>query len=404
MAKITGTSGADTLTGTGGNDIIRGLAGDDILFGLAGVDQLEGGSGNDRLSGGQGSDLLEGSSGDDTYEVDTPGDRIVEGRNQGIDAVEAFFSFTLSANLEVLVLKGAGNINGTGNASNNTLVGNSGTNLLKGLAGNDRLSGGRSGNDTLDGGQGSDTLSGSFGDNTFIIDNVGDRIENAGPGVDTVQSDVDFQLPSDIENLILLKKAREGIGNELTNQITGNGADNTLIGGHGNDALDGQNGRDTIIGGRGSDTLFGNIGQDTLDGGQGSDNLKGGAGNDTLTGGGGNDQFIYSTGAGFRDSDIGVDRITDFRANQDLIQLSRTTFGLSSIPGFGFDVASEFAVVANNDLAQNSAARIVFSRGSRTLFYNPNGTNLGFGDASRSGAFVVLNTPSLSPFDVLVVA
>ncbi len=404
MAEITGTSGNDTLTGGGNNDIIQGLSGDDSLFGRAGADRLDGDLGNDRLSGGQGSDLLRGGGGDDTYEVDTTGDRIVEGRNQGIDAVESSINFTLSANLEILVLQGTGNINGTGNAFSNTLIGNSGTNVLKGLAGNDRLSGGRGGDDTLDGGQGSDILFGNSGNNTFIIDNIGDRIEYAGPGVDTVQSDVNFLLPSDVENLILFKQARSGTGNGLANQMTGNGADNILVSGKGSDTVDGQNGRDNIIGGRGSDTLFGGTGQDTLDGGQGSDNLRGGAGNDTLTGGGGNDQFIYSTGTGFRDSDIGIDRITDFRANQDVIQLSRVTFGLSSIPGIGFDIASEFAVVANNDLAQNSAARIVFSRGSRTLFYNPNGSSSGFGDASRSGAFVVLNTPSLSPFDIFVVA
>lgn len=403
MAELTGTSGNDPITGSAEDDIIRGLAGDDILFGRAGTDLLDGGLGNDRLSGGQGSDTLSGGGGDDTYEVDTARDRIIEGRNQGIDAVEASFSFTLSDNLEILVLKGAGNINGTGTASSNTLIGNSGTNLLKGLAGNDRVFGGSSGNDTLDGGQGSDLLLGNPGDNTFIVDNAGDRIAYGGPGVDIVRSDVDFPLPSDIENLILLKKARLGIGNGLANQITGNGADNTLTGVKGNDAMDGKNGRDFISGGKGTDTLFGSVGQDTLDGGQGSDNLSGEAGNDTLTGGGGNDQFAYGNGKGFRDSDIGVDRITDFRANQDVIQLSRATFGLSSIPGIGFDTASEFAVVANNDLAQNSVARIVFSRGSRTLFYNPNGTSSGFGDASRSGAFVVLNTPGLSLFDILIV-
>lgn len=386
MADIRGTSGNDTLTGTGNNDTIQGLAGDDRLFGRAGADRLDGDLGSDRLDGGKGSDLLQGSGGNDTYVVNATGDRIVDGSNQGIDVVESSIGFTLSANLEILQLTGTGDINGTGNAFRNTLVGNSGTNVLRGLAGNDRLSGGRSGNDTLDGGQGSDTLSGSSGNNTFIIDNAGDRIEYAGSGIDTVQSDVDFVLSSNLEHLILFKKAITGTGNGRANHITGNGSDNILSGGRGRDTLDGQNGRDT------------------LNGGQGSDNLTGGAGNDNLTGSRGTDQFIYRTGRGFRDSDIGIDTITDFRANQDVIQLSRTTFGLSSIPGFGFDIASEFAVVANNDLAQDSAARIVFSRGSRTLFYNPNGSSSGFGDASRSGAFVVLNINSLSPFDILLVA
>jgi len=403
MAEIKGTSGNDTLTGGGGNDTIQGLAGDDELFGLAGSDRLEGGTGSDRLSGGKGTDQLIGSAGNDTYEIDTTGDRITEGNNQGIDVVESLISFTLSSNLEILALKGTANINGTGNGFNNILTGNSGTNVLKGLAGNDRLSGGSGGDDTLDGGQGRDILLGSPGNNTFMIDNVGDRIEYAGPGVDTVRSEVSFVLSSNLENLVLLKQAISGTGNGLANRMTGNGAANILVSGQGSDTLEGQNGRDSLNGGKGADTLLGGIGLDTLNGGQGSDNLSGEAGDDTLTGGGGLDQFIYNTGRSFRDADIGIDTITDFRTNQDVIQLSRDTFGLSSIPGIGFSSASEFAVVENNDLAQNSAARVVFSRGSRTLFYNPNGSSSGFGDTSRSGAFVVLNTNALSRFDFILV-
>lgn len=394
MAKIEGTSGNDILPVPRGDDPLQGMAGDDQLFGFAG---------DDYLLGGKGSDRLEGGSGNDTYEVDTQGDRVREGRNQGIDVVESFISFTLGAELENLVLKGTANINATGNALTNNLIGNSGTNVLSGLAGNDRLSGGSGGNDTLDGGQGSDTLFGNAGDNTFIIDNLGDRIENAGAGIDTVRSSVSFSLSDNLENLILLKKAISGTGNGLANQMTGNGADNIFTAGQGSDTLYGQNGRDRLIGGKGSDTLLGGVGQDTLTGDAGSDNLTGGAGDDTLTGGGGNDEFIYATGSKFRTSDIGIDTITDFRANQDVISLSRNTFGLSSIPGIGFNNESEFESVASNGLAETSDATIVFSRGSRTLFYNPNGSRSGFGDSSRSGAFAVLNTNSLSSFDFILV-
>jgi Ca2+-binding RTX toxin-like protein len=86
-------------------------------------------------------------------------------------------------------LKGTGNLNGTGNALNNTLVGNSGANSLSGGdgndfmvggAGNDTLNGG-DGNDTLIGGAGSDILNGGAGNDRFDFDAVSDS--PAGPAL-----------------------------------------------------------------------------------------------------------------------------------------------------------------------------------------------------------------------------
>jgi len=64
-----------------------------------------------------------GGVGDDTYVVDNAGDVVTENAGEGNDTVQSSVAYTLVANVENLVLTGAGNINGTGNAQNNVLTG-----------------------------------------------------------------------------------------------------------------------------------------------------------------------------------------------------------------------------------------------------------------------------------------
>ncbi|GHY70940.1 Leukotoxin [Vibrio cholerae] len=70
--------------------------------------------------------------------------------------------------------------------------------------------------------------------------------------------------------------------------------------------------------GDGNDGLRGGTGNDTLDGGSGNDILIGGLGNDILTGGSGEDLFKWVDG----DLDRSRDRITDFKIDEDKIDLS----------------------------------------------------------------------------------
>ncbi|MFN9631646.1 MAG: bluetail domain-containing putative surface protein, partial [Cyanobacteriota bacterium] len=82
---------------------------------------------------------------------------------------------TLASQYTSLTLTGSAAINGTGNASANTLLGNGAANSLSGLAGNDSLIGG-GGTDTLNGGTGADVLTGGSGaaaDTTADIFKVG---------------------------------------------------------------------------------------------------------------------------------------------------------------------------------------------------------------------------------------
>ena len=158
--QITGGGAGDTLEGGAGNDTLRGAAGDDVLLG---------GDGNDRLDGGVGADTMSGGLGDDVYTVDDLGDSVIETTGAGIDTVTSTIGFTLSVDLEKLTLSGTAAIDGTGNASANSLTGNAADNHLIGLAGNDTLSGG-AGDDVLAGGFGADSLIGGAGADTFYFD------------------------------------------------------------------------------------------------------------------------------------------------------------------------------------------------------------------------------------------
>jgi len=89
-----------------------------------------------------------GGLGDDLYVVDNVGDMVVENASEGADAVLATVNYTLTANVETLVLQGAGNLSGTGNVLANSVYGNSGDNSLDGGAGSDMLTG-NAGNDTF---------------------------------------------------------------------------------------------------------------------------------------------------------------------------------------------------------------------------------------------------------------
>jgi Ca2+-binding RTX toxin-like protein len=141
---LNGVDGNDSLVGGDGNDTLNGGNDNDILDGGAtGNDSLVGGIGNDELYGGEGVDTLIGGAGDDIYDInfdDT--DSVTEAVNEGIDVINSAGSMTLPDNVENLTLTSYREINGTGNALNNTIKGNSANNSLTGGAGNDTLTGG----------------------------------------------------------------------------------------------------------------------------------------------------------------------------------------------------------------------------------------------------------------------
>jgi choice-of-anchor C domain-containing protein len=405
--------GTDNLnaTGNGFNNTLIGNDGNNLLQGLAGNDNLDGKAGNDTLVGG---------AGNDTYTIDA-GDTIVENANEGTDAVKAGFSYILANTLENLTLLATGNIDGTGNNSNNGLTGNNGNNRLEGLAGNDNLNGGL-GNDTLVGGSGNDN---------YTIDGGDTLIENLNEGTDTVTASFTYTLGDNLENLNLSGNAAiNGTGNTLNNSLNGNSGNNLLIGLEGNDSLDGKAGNDTLEGGAGDDaytidagdtitenanagtdtvkvgfasytlttnfenltltgtlaingtgnssnnlltgnnaanTLTGLDGNDTLLGGSGNDTLVGGNGNDVLTGGSGLEQFVLNAPGG------GIDSITDFRVIDDTLVVSASQFGGGLTVGTAID-SSQFRIGAGATTATTADHRFIYNSTNGALFFDADGS------------------------------
>jgi Ca2+-binding RTX toxin-like protein len=165
--KANGSDGNNIIIGNDLNNVLGGQLGDDKLYGGLGLDELYGNAGNDYLNGGDARDYMDGGTGNDVYAVSQSNDAVVERSNNGNDTVHAYADFTLTANVENLILMDAV-ATGTGNALDNTLVGNSASNTLFGNEGNDLLYG-RAGNDILDGG---------IGDDTYVF--------GAGDGADTI--------------------------------------------------------------------------------------------------------------------------------------------------------------------------------------------------------------------------
>jgi Ca2+-binding RTX toxin-like protein len=324
-------TGSSAITGTGNElpNVITGNTGANTLYGAAGVDTLQGGTGND------------------TYIVDESSDVIIENASAGTDVVQSSVDYTLSANVEQLVLM-AGALHGTGSAGDNSLVGNTSANSLEGSAGND----------TLDGGVGADTMVGGTGNDTYVVDDAGDVVtENASEGTDTVQVGFDYTLSANVENLVLSGSAGSGAGNSVNNSITGTGSANTLDGGAGVDTLIGGAGDDLYIvdhasdvvtenASEGIDTVLssvtrtlgtnqenlvlsggaaingtGNTLNNVLTGNSAANSLNGSTGSDTMIGGDGDD--IYVVG-------VATDVVTENDAEgTDTVQSSVTyTLGL----------------------------------------------------------------------------
>ncbi|TMJ15259.1 MAG: calcium-binding protein [Alphaproteobacteria bacterium] len=154
------------------------------------------------------------------FNVSDAGDAVVEAAGEGIDTVNASVSYTLSDNVENLTLTGSGNLNGTGNAIVNLINGNAGKNIL-------------------DGGAGADVMNGGLGDDTYVVDNAGDKAnEAANGGNDIVLASVSYGLGANVERLTLTGTGNiTGVGNALNNVLVGNSGNNTLSGGAGADSM-----------------------------------------------------------------------------------------------------------------------------------------------------------------------
>ena len=254
-----------------------------------------------------GVDTLAGGAGDDFYVINNSGDIVQENAGEGTDTVVSFVSYTLSSNLENLMLATPGTI-GTGNSGANIMYSSGGV----------------------------DTLAGGAGDDIYLVNNTGDVVqENSGEGNDTVVAFTDYTLSGDVENLILITPGTVGTGNSLANVMYSSSGVDTLVGGLGDDLYLVNNSGDvvteTAAPGSGTDTVYslvdytlsanvenlimagsavagtGNSGNNLITGNATTNVLDGAGGQDTLQGYGGNDAFVFHAGQANGDTVVDFD-------------------------------------------------------------------------------------------------
>ncbi|MEM9216519.1 MAG: calcium-binding protein [Cyanobacteria bacterium P01_F01_bin.150] len=241
------------------------------LLGYGDRDYLLGSRFNDYIDGGEGADYMWGGGGNDVYVVDNVNDEVYDTPGDGTyrsgtwDTVYSTVSYTLSDNIELLVLEGNA-IRGTGNSGIDNVFGNSQHNILR--------TGGGDGS-AIAGGDGNDRIYGS---------------------------------------------------NSTREDLRGDNGNDTIYGYRGEDYLNGGNGNDRLYGGYDNDYLTGNSGDDLLVGSVGSsdreiDTYKGGSGRDTfsLTANRGSYSVLAYDNHGASD----YAKIEDFNLSEDRLQLVR---------------------------------------------------------------------------------
>ena len=157
--------------------------------------------------------------------------------------------------------------------------------------------------------------------------------------------------------------------------VNGNGGQNYLFGGSGQDIINGGGGDDMLSGGANADTLNGNDGDDILFGNDaGADVLRGGMGYDQLFGSSGGDRFDFDALAESGASDSPADRIYEFEAGVDHIDLST----IDANP----DVAGNqaFAFIGQSAFSAVGQVRFVHSSTQSLTFVYVNGIGAGGAD------------------------
>ncbi len=199
------------LRGNSGNNRITGGAAQDILYAGAGIDTLRGGEGSDTYVLGLDTDDV----------IDDAGTGFLAGNDDEIWTSRSSYSIAALAAIESLKFTGTGST---------TLIGNSSGNVITAGAGNDLLDGG--------GSQFGDLLRGGGGNDTYVVRNESDQINEFDAvtfgdsgGIDLVRVAVSsFNLleGSNLENLAYIGNyggnpngTFSGNGNSLANTLTG---------------------------------------------------------------------------------------------------------------------------------------------------------------------------------------
>lgn len=360
---LTGRASIGTGNASANSIRVNQLDVDNTLYGLGGDDVIQAGGGNDKVIGGAGNDLMDGGSGSDLYLIERADEHtMAEINDTGIGLAlpmppavsnvdELRFAATSVAGGDTLTVfagdvgletvtigtglgatadsSGALALNIHASAAPNalTITGNAGGNNLVGTRFADILIG-SAGSDVCDGGNGSDIYlvtsrshrpTGEIRDSGSPTDR--DELRIAAPGLLGRPGELWDIYPNDtgLERVTIgtgfgTEPDTSGIG---TIDVNASSAVNALT-------IIGNNGSNRLTGTAFADWIQGNGGPDLLLGGGGDDILAGGSGDDQLQGDSGRDAFLFNTPLDPRSAD----RILDFRAGEDRIQLSRAVFDL----------------------------------------------------------------------------
>jgi len=248
-----------------------------------------------------------------------------------------------------------------GGYHNDTLNGAGGNDTLWGGAGDDIVSGG-DGDDMLDGASGNDILDGGAGQNTAVY---------AGAKADySVWKSSDGSLvvsgpdgTDHLRNIQFFKFAGQTYAaSDSVNTAPPDGAGMVIWG---------TPKANVLTGGDYNDVIYGLGANDVLKGGGGNDTLYGGAGRDVLTGGKGQDVFVFDTKLAKTNAAYhrtGLDKITDFVAADDTIDLVRRVF--TKIGKMGVLKKDAFYSGA---AAHDASDRIIYNKKTGALFYDQDG-------------------------------
>lgn len=369
---LNGNAGNDTLVGGAANVTLNGGNDNDDLVGGLGNDSLDGGAGNDLLVGGAGADVMFGQDGNDLFLV-ADGDTVQAGNDDD----------------RVLV---------DGSMATGSLDGGLGTDILDG---------------SLGGALGAAVVVTGF--ETLAVTDAGFSLAGtqlagittlrgsgaATLGTLTITSAVTATFAVDA-GLTLLGVTASAAADSLTFTAgTGSsvfvnslGGDDTLNTGDGADEISAGDGKDLVNTGAGDDTIAGEAGVDRINAGGGADVIFGGAGADRLKGGGGADIFGYGA-----DSD-GKDRISDFVAGTDRIQVSAAGFGGGLADGVALTAGQLVVQATNGTTAPAGTGQFVFNTTSQTLLWDADGA----GGVSGTAIAVLTGVAGLAVTDIQVIA
>ena len=259
--ELTGTAAINATAQRTVATNIAGNSGNNVLVGGALNDTLDGGTG--------GADSLSGGLGDDVYYVRNANTIVTEAVNAGTDTVNASVDYTLTANVENLVLQGDAKV-GVGNNLSNVIDGSTiNGGILHGGANSTGLAG-----DTLIGGAGNDQIY-SYNANDSITFGGGNDVlyvsyaVDGGADMDAAAWKAYFSARgvSLTDKVTVIYRGNPVAGSGATSGVSINGTTlaTNLLGTDKNDTLTAESATATTLdGGKGSDSMVGSSAGDVF--------------------------------------------------------------------------------------------------------------------------------------------